>query len=417
MKKILYIVLIGFLLTGCRKDPAELNDPSHYGVVAKNAVGNFDAFWHGMNNNYAFWGVDNTDWDKVYTTYRPLFEELDKDTASTFEEQAEKMYSYFVEMSENLVDGHCAILFNETFANACGARGISPSTIRKTKEGLIPYPTLWQEKFTQMENVWDRVLMDDEYLSVAMDYSGEELSELYITGRIAGSQGKVIPYLFFSSFSLLQNYYQGGDYTTVLDNFFASIMEDNVEGVIIDVRGNGGGNSADLSFLMGHFSTKDFIVVYNRSKAGEGRLDYSPWIPFRIMPMEGACKDFTVPIVVLADVHSVSCAEITTMAVKSLPNKNGHFIGQQTWGGHGLLTANVEYNGGQFHTIDYSNINKVSSYIEYVYTSSVTAKTAFDGKVYEGQGLPPDQVVALDTVKLNQGEDTQLEAAIDYILR
>ena len=29
----------------------------------------FDAIWHGINQNYVFWEADPTDWDAVYSQY------------------------------------------------------------------------------------------------------------------------------------------------------------------------------------------------------------------------------------------------------------------------------------------------------------------------------------------------------------
>jgi C-terminal processing protease CtpA/Prc len=49
----------------------------------------------------------------------------------------------------------------------------------------------------------------------------------------------------------------------------------------------------------------------------------------------------------------------------------------------------------------------------YPYTQSITA----DGTVLEGHGVVPDIEVALDRNELLQGKDTQLEAAINFILK
>jgi C-terminal processing protease CtpA/Prc len=140
---------------------------------------------------------------------------------------------------------------------------------------------------------------------------------------------------------------------------------------------------------------------YTRSKQGNGRLDYSPGAPAFVTPQAGA-RNITGPIVMLADAQSVSMAEMTTMAVKALPN--GHFVGERTWGATGPLTNNVFYNGGQFST----------DYIKLVYTSSLVLKYR-DGKIYEGVGFPPDVEVKYDPVALATGRDKQLEAAIGLI--
>src|SRR6202000_1814744 len=81
-----------------------------------------------------------------------------------------------------------------------------------------------------------------------------------------------------------------------------------------------------------------------REKSGNGRLDYTPWAPAAAMPQNGSFQ-FTRPIVVLTDQNSESMAEMTTMAIKSLPNS--YIIGDTTWGANGpLRTDDGLYGGG-----------------------------------------------------------------------
>jgi C-terminal processing protease CtpA/Prc len=42
-------------------------------------------------------------------------------------------------------------------------------------------------------------------------------------------------------------------------------------------------------------------------------------------------------------------------------------------------------------------------------------RAAFDNKCYEGKGIPPDIDADLDTVAYQNGTDTQLECALQYI--
>lgn len=65
----------------------------------------FDIIWNGINQNYVFWEIDPTDWDAVYTQYRPRFEELyKKDTVPTADLQ--KLYE---EVCGTLIDHHMNI--------------------------------------------------------------------------------------------------------------------------------------------------------------------------------------------------------------------------------------------------------------------------------------------------------------------
>jgi C-terminal processing protease CtpA/Prc len=197
--------------------------------------------------------------------------------------------------------------------------------------------------------------------------------------------------------------------------FYDMIKRPDVKGIILDVRGNGGGDAREPGMILGGLTDKEMVMAYTKGKNGEGRLDYTPWIPFRVLPLSNA-TNITAPIVILTDINSVSCSELTTMGVRNLPNGNGIQIGKTTFGGNGSLTYNALKNGGQFSTvIMFNSLDPKYQQIKLVYTSSEMTKTAFDGKCYEGKGIPPNIDIALDINQYINGTDTQLERALQYI--
>ena len=230
----------------------------------------------------------------------------------------------------------------------------------------------------------------------SITFDGSKIAFTAVSGTI---QNKIL-YLYFSDFAFN---YSGAKVTPVLNYFFNTIaaLPANIKGIVIDVRGNGGGEITDLDYLLGSMITKPLTFGYTRSKNGNGRLDYTPWAPAIVTPQPGAVN-ITVPIVVLADHTSVSMAEITAMAVKTLPN--GKFIGTTTWGANGPLAPLVYYNSGQF---------TVGSYLS-VYTSSSMFKY-LDGSIYEGKGVPPNIFAKETNAAYSSGVDLQLNAAISYI--
>jgi len=213
----------------------------------------------------------------------------------------------------------------------------------------------------------------------------------------------------------------------ILEQFAKAVSNPSLEDVIIDLRGNRGGAVFDLSILWAHILMgRDLPAGYNRMKIGDGRLDYGPRIPFNItnsyveetfayrginIPPRNP-RPVTVPIVVLADLNSISCAEISTIALSNLPN--GYFVGETTWGGQGQLIENnnthIMYNAGQFN----------NSFFDMVYTPFVIFE-AVDGKCYEGKGYSPKNAPRGYEVKYNKaaiqtGNDPQLEKAIEVII-
>jgi C-terminal processing protease CtpA/Prc len=195
-----------------------------------------------------------------------------------------------------------------------------------------------------------------------------------------------------------------------------------VVGIIIDLRGNGGGSTADLVPFMGSLTQSSTLVGYTRVKDGFGRLDYSPWSKF----MVGTPRlhmNTEKPIVVLADINSISCAELATMLIKNLPN--GTFIGERTYGAVGALWPDSEHQhdyfySGCFGDYDYyqygSGIYRYKEiYPYYVYTSTYHMVDCNYDDI-EGVGVQPDIEVKFNGGTLmTGGKDLQLNRAVDYL--
>ena len=124
--------------------------------------------------------------------------------------------------------------------------------------------------------------------------------------------------------------------------------------------------------------------------------------------MGGIFCDLTtenIPYVVLCDLNSVSMGEIETAIIKKvLPTS--HTIGERTYGATGPLqpTSSINLNyGGPFGNIETMH--------HYIYTSTFEAR--IDGKVLEGTGYTPDQII----LRKDHNDDLkpQLDAAIEYI--
>ena len=197
---------------------------------------------------------------------------------------------------------------------------------------------------------------------------------------------------------------------------------DSVVGIIIDLRGNGGGSVADLAPIIGSLAQTPTLIGYTRVKEGYGRLDYSEWSESWIDCPRTKHLKTPKPIVVLSDVYSGSCAELATMLIKSLPN--GTFIGERTYGAVGGLYAGNASN--VYHDLYYSGCFGDPEYYEngpdpykndfsfYVYTSTFHMVDNNHGDV-EGVGVQPDIEVLYNRSKLDQGTDTQLDRAIRFI--
>ena len=281
----------------------------------------------------------------------------------------------------------------------------------------------------------DQLIVGYNYLVVKYSYLSipglTEISANLIQGSVSVTYALLkgnIAYMYLSDFALsnylMPEYFEQMSLTgnnlkvaqsvkTVWEKWFNKIQElhkaGTLGGVIIDLRGNGGGMVTDYQFVLGALlPSGGFTPCQLRYKRGTGRLDYSPLMP-QVMPTySGEHVTVTEPIVVLADCNSISMAEITARSCSLIPN--AHLIGKRTWGGLCALNDNTTFSINYSGHIGVSGVTPV-----YVYTPLV-ASFSMDGKQLEGIGIDPEIEVDLDKTLFDaNGGDTQLERALQYI--
>ncbi|MBN9385008.1 MAG: hypothetical protein J0H74_29905 [Chitinophagaceae bacterium] len=372
--------LLLLLLCSCNKSkvPAIPASPGSLSDV-------FEAYWNGMNNNYLYWDIDTTDWDKTYAVYKPLFAVLnDQDPADL-----RKAVGYFRQMSGGIIDGHFSIQFTYPLLKDSM---IYPVLNRKLLapdfHSPFPYPRA------------DSGYLDSGYVSGGYVTTGQDR-----VFAMSGTIQRRCLYFYCDKFALQEAFESDrvNGVRNVLQYFFEQLntLSPEIRSLVIDVRNNAGGNLADLNFLLGSFISKPLAFGYTRYKNGNGRLNYTPWIPAYVMPKKNS-KALTLPVIVLADSYSISMAEATVMAIKAMPNS--YFIGETTWGATGPISDEALYYGGPFSVYNYFS----------VYTSSAEFKY-IDGRIYEGKGFPPDIPIPFDAGGLLNGRDRQLEKALSLV--
>lgn len=395
---LLFAALVAVSAVSCRKDAPEIPNPNE-DVMSATYADVFKAFWHGMNNSYVFWDIDPTDWDAVYDEYLPKFEALD--TMGTV--RTGTLRTYYSALAADLVDHHLAIqILNPRPAESDDRVAlIQPGYNEVLKRDYYHEPvSVDQIRSAQQANMQAGRISDFEECSIIYD-AGDGENEFYASSYNIDNG---IIYLYFTSFSMTEIFPLDteGVVKKVFANYLDMVVSDpSVNGVIIDVRGNGGGYLADMKYVVSPLIDEVTTIGYSRSKNGPGRLDYDEWVPCVLYPAAQHRK-LDAPIVVLADLWSVSMAEMTAMAVSALPN--GAVVGERTFGGTGPLAG--DYNLTYAGAFD----NNVMS----VYTSTSMLKDA-NGVIHEGVGIEPDIQSFYDVDAFAAGVDVQLEAAIKYV--
>lgn len=379
---LLVIFLVSESLISCKKENLYLIDsPSNFSEI-------FETFWKKMNMNYMYWDVDKTKWDNIYLNYKPLFEKLN---LSNHDDVIQSV-QYFTDMTKDLIDGHYYIsFFDPSISNSL----IFPALSRKRNMSNFRYPYHYY-------NI-DLKYLDSNY-SIGFDNNNIVNGEPLCT--LSGTIHNEILFFSCTAFTLLKSYNSkttNGVQLTL--QYLFNILKDppsNIKGIIIDVRGNLGGDLGDLNFFVGNFIDKPLHFGYTQSKGSNGRLDYTPWINAYINP-EVENRAIKLPIIVLADMNSASLSESVVMSIRLLPNSI--FIGETTWGATGPITDEDVYNAGSFEIPNFLKVQTSSCKFKYM-----------DGKIYEGIGFPPDIHIPYNLNEINQGKDSQLEKAINILL-
>jgi hypothetical protein len=292
-------------------------------------------------------------------------------------------------MTKDLVDNHFQVHF--TFAPIADS-SIELALDRKQKSSGFHYPYSYTKVVVNY--------LDSDYkLGYGNSVDGPPLAVL--SGKIKNE----ILYFSCNRFNLARTFKPESteSVSAAMQYFFDNLANPSLrlKGIIIDVRGNAGGDLADLNFLAGRLIDKPLHFGYSQYKIGRGRSEYTPWLEAYITPQQHS-KALVMPIIVLADHFSASVAEALVMGVHALPN--GRVVGERTYGATGPVAAEEVYNAGSFTIKGFLSVQTSSCRFIYL-----------DGKSYENIGFPPDVPVSFDRDALNTGKDKQLEAAISLI--
>lgn len=170
--------------------------------------------------------------------------------------------------------------------------------------------------------------------------------------------------------------------------------KNELKGVVIDIRGNGGGLLNEAVDIVNLFVDRGQEVVTTKGKLPDKNHAYKTM---------NSPVDVNVPVVVLVDGQSASASEILSGAMQDLDR--GVIVGRRTFG-KGLvqnvvpLSFNAQMkvtvakyyipSGRCIQAIDYSHKNKEGLFGR-IPDSLIAAFKTKDGRtVYEGRGIKPD---------------------------
>ncbi len=177
------------------------------------------------------------------------------------------------------------------------------------------------------------------------------------------------------------------------DAFLEMKSQNELKGLIIDLRGNGGGLLNEAVDIVNIFVPKNKLVVYTKGKTPEQNRNYYT---------KQEAEDTEIPLAILVNESSASASEIVSGSIQDFDR--GVIVGQRTFG-KGLVQniLPMSYNTQMKVTvskyyipskrciqeIDYSKKAK-SDTLAKNDTLGPQFKTANGRIVYEGHGIQPD---------------------------
>lgn len=243
------------------------------------AQGNLEALWQIMDEHYCFFQEKGVDWDAVHAKYAAQM-----DSRMSQSQQFEVMTN----MLSELRDGHVNLYTTFDTGRYWSWREDYPSNLSDT--------------------LLRKYLKTDYLIAGGVDYT--------ILDDNVG-------YLRYESF-------QQGMSDSNLDQVMLHLAACN--GLIVDVRGNGGGQLTHAERLAARFCNAETTVGYMRHKTGRGHNDFSSMEQQTIRPAKGL--RWQKQVVVLTNRGVYSAANEFVKYMKCFPTVT--VVGDQTGGGAGM---------------------------------------------------------------------------------
>ncbi|MFU8842896.1 MAG: S41 family peptidase [Bacteroidales bacterium] len=334
MKKLIFYFISIAVFAGCEKVLIEKE-------IADDPVTNFEYLWKTVDEKYSFFEYKGIDWDQVYNSYRPLI---------TPDLNRAQLFSVLKNMLNELKDGH---------VNLSASFDVSR----------------YDFKFNAPENFNFR-LLQDHYIGWNYRITGPLINTIIVR------DDRKIGYIRYASFSQTV---QSADIDFVIAHLW------NTDGIILDMRSNGGGTVNNIYRLGGRFADEERFIYSSILKNGPGHEDFSEPANVNMDPL--GARQYTRPVMLLTNRGCYSATSFFALAMKAFPHVTQ--VGDTTGGGLGAPAGFELPNGWGFRF-------------------SVSRTFSPQGDNWEN-GVPPDVTVWMDPVHELNGTDDIMEKAIELI--
>jgi hypothetical protein len=298
----------------------------------------FEAAWLGIDRHYSFFAHNQLDWLAVYAQYRPLV------TAATTESE---LWTVLCSLITELRSFHAGL--ESRGRGGCGSPPFSAPTN------------------------YDRALVN------AALQSPRQFTGHMQYGRLDDDIG----YVFVPSF--------GGGFGSEFDFVLRALA--GVRALVIDIRGNGGGNESNGAAIASRLVRETRTYQITRFRNGPRHSDFTAEVSKRLRP---SGSRFDGPVALLTNRYNGSAAEDFIMMMRVIPTV---FTVGDTTKGNASNPLHRELPNGWLMTVPQS------------------IQMTLDRFIVEGRGLAPAFPIMLDPGDASRGIDTILAFAIEELRR
>lgn len=309
------------------------------------ASGNFEALWQIMDEHYCFFPEKEVEsgvnWDNIHAEYSGQVNE--KMTRS-------QQFEFLASMLSTLKDGHVNLSSAADYA--------------RNWSWKEDYPTNFSEE------------LQKQYLGKSSDYKiSSGISYKILDDNIG--------YMYLGTFD---NEIGEGN----LDEILSYLATCN--GLILDIRSNGGGKLSEAQKLAARFTESKIMVGYMRHKTGKAHTDFSDWQEIWL-ETSSRIRWSKKTVCVLTNRSVYSAANEFVKYMKAIGEAQGNIliVGDKTGGGSGMPYSNELPNG---------------------WSVRMSACPMYDNhKQCTEFGIEPDVPASISTTSALQGIDDIIEQA------
>ena len=336
----------------------------------KDPAANFDALWRMLDRNYGSFIPKRVDWDLLYRVYRPKVSPRTNDR---------DLFEIMSRLLEHLNDNHVKVQSRRPprfFRSGILGQLNRDARGRHIPIGYnIPDFSLDLVKRRYLQGHFEERLPGTRLAA----YFGGDFP-LYTFGRLKKDIG------YFH----IRNFDEAEKTAVVADEIVTKFRNDR--GMIVDIRGNGGGWDPVAKAIADRFADTRRLYMVTRTRNGPRHDDFTPPRYWYTEPK--GPHPFTKPVVLLTHRWSISAADCFALAMRALPQVTN--LGEFTSGAYSDEYWDTLPNGWEV-----SIANKL--YLD------------ADGRCWEGIGTPPDIRLVNTREDVAAGRDPVLETAVELL--